>query len=310
LNSDHPSMVEFSATGYITFWNLTAGTHPTYEDGFKQLGLEEFTPTRQTPRQSLREATHDLMVGSYVLQPAHRRILKSRTINKRLAVFDVYLQQGPAELSKQSAPPPIVPAFTTRLDKNENVTLELHEGVEKIPHSSYATSLAHLQQMYRSERNTCTPSAVSKSLTATLESLNCTSLRPSRGGIHWIPESKLRKWQAVAEVVDRGSRHSAEKHVPHVHVLSVKRDKDLLIAVKQGLTHSIATAAKALVNDVQDSDLGQRAVENRQKEATILKRKVEEYEEILGETLDHLHVACDMAKTVVAEAVLSRLEDI
>ena len=310
---DHnPNTVEYSATGYITFWNLTEGSHDAYEQAFTNLALNKFTPKRQTPRQALLDATKELTNGSYVLgvndKPYH--VIKPRVLNERLPIYDVYIrEQEDVMFATQSTPPRLTPAFTTRVDADtDTIDLKYHIQLMGITQPS-SSILNHFTGLYSRARDTCTPANISKSLTSILDSFNATSLRP-RGGIHWIHEKHRSKWESVADTVSKCSFHIQNQKVPHIFIITVRRDKELVLAVRDGLTHSIASALKDLVNDVGNKDLGQRATKARQVMAIDLKKKVEEYEEVLGETLEGLHQACDMAKAVAAEAVVTKLAEI
>ena len=304
-------LIEYSAQGYITFWNLTEGSHELYEKHFFQLGYDDFCPKPQTSRTALYAATKNLLNGSYVLTQDMKEhaVMKPRKKGgnwETCPTYDVYAESAAPTINEAiNNPPVLTPAFTTSVRKDEPPELTYHRSLI-YGSSPPAGTIQHLKSTYERERNTCTPSAVSKSLKDILKAFNATSLR-ARGGIYWIPTRVFDSWKIVADTVHKCSRHHAHKRTPQVYILTVTQDLDLLNAVKEGLTKQISNELKDLVSDAQSKNLGERALQARQGQAIDIKKRLQEYEGVLGETLDNLHEACDMAKSVAAEALLNNL---
>ena len=80
-------------------------------------------------------------------------------------------------------------------------------------------------------------------------------------------------------------------------------------AVSASIRDEVTTSVKNLIEHVSDDDLGERALKAKQAAALKLKNRVQEYESILNTTMTGLKDACDLAKSVAAEATLQKQMD-
>src|SRR5581483_676890 len=143
------------------------------------------------------------------------------------------------------------------------------------------------------------PAQVSAALVAALDALGGTRLRPS-GAIYWLPEYRLDEWQGVARAVE-----AAGVGRPHaVYVLRHQLDADAVRAVRDAVVAEVAAEAERIDREVSTGGLGERALAGRRDQAEELRRKIRQYEDLLGCGLEALHAAVDRAEQAACKAAL------
>ena len=103
-----------------------------------------------------------------------------------------------------------------------------------------------------------------------------------RGGVYWLADEALGALSQVAQVV--------EAEAPGSSVFRVKTvaDEQTVRLVSSSLSHEVETEAARIQDELQSGDLGERAIETRRARLDVLQQKVEDYESLLGETMDSL----------------------
>jgi hypothetical protein len=140
---------------------------------------------------------------------------------------------------------------------------------------------------------------VSAALVEVLDRLGGTRLRPT-GAIYWLPEHRLKDWQAVAKAVEGAGvgRPSA------VYILRHQLDEDAIRAVRDAIVAEVSGEALRIDQEVSSGELGERALDHRKAQAEELRKKIQQYEDILGIGLQSLHKAVDQAEQAACKAAI------
>lgn len=125
--------------------------------------------------------------------------------------------------------------------------------------------------------------------------LKAVSLRDS-GGFYFVPRGETQeKWERVVEVV-----HS----VCDTKVLTIPAmsSEQATLAVVHALTEEVTARTKDMQEALIEARMGKRAMSTKIDSCTDMLDKINTYEELLGQKLEHLHDAVDVLKAKYVEA--------
>lgn len=251
--------------GAITYWQT--GEYialDSLKHGLEQLGLEKFVPGPRTPAAALKDALCEHFPGS------NHRVERLKEADG----FEV------VEVTRGSTSNIYRGTMVAKLDANNVIRFApLGEMAQAI----VATYNRHLGQV----RGTI----LTRSLVEIAYHLNGTRLRPE-GGVYWLPEGSLDLWAEVGGACLRSSVGGRCK----VHVIRHHLDRDAVAAVRDAIAEEVMSEARRLQADMESAELGDKAIETRRHQADALRRKIREYEEILGVGLATLKEAVDAAE--------------
>lgn len=269
------------ADGVITLWSLSDQTSlPAIETGLKALGLEAYTPHARTELAALRAALE-------VVHPGERTLIRpTKTRDGFVVVNEERREKGNDYRT----------AYVVRPLEDEAVVPSL----DFEPHPGNDTA-AKLLDEYERQRQVLPGNSVSKALIALLQHhLGATSLR-ERGGVYWLPGSKLPAWREVIQVVESSAMSGARNAV---YVYSHRMDADAVRGVFDAICGEVSQEADRLQAEVFSGELGSRAMATRRDEAKAMRTKVKLYEELLGVSLGHLTQSLEKVETSLAASTL------
>jgi hypothetical protein len=260
--------------GAVVFWSISESSdRHRLRQGFAPLGLEDYVPEPRPASAALRDALEEVLGGRQTLV---------RPLSARDGFTVVREERGVSENSYATAlvarvvgePPRLL--FEPDDDRADRVRDAYRRHADRIPAAQLSATLVKV-----------------------VESLGGTRLRPS-GAVYWVPGHRLTEWADVATVVERAStaRPSA------VYAIRHRLDADAIRAVRDAVVVEVTAEASRIAADVASGELGARALETRQKEASDLRNKVLLYEDLLSVGLVGLHRAVDDADQAAAGASL------
>ncbi len=125
-----------------------------------------------------------------------------------------------------------------------------------------------------------TASSVGVALSNAVRKLGGVPLRP-RGGIYWLPQRAVTKWEKIAKSVVDAEKHNIVFQLSTIH--DSNSAKAVLKAVELDLIRRFEEIESAL-----SGDLGDRALKTKLSQLRTLKVDIKEYETILGESFEHV----------------------
>lgn len=263
-----------SIGGGVIFWTLGEFTSRTYlQAGFAAAGLERFVPEPRPPTGALKDAL-DLILGgpTTLIRPLKTRDGFTVVSEERGDCGNAYLNTLVARID----PHTLAIAFTPLDQRAPPIVDAFNE---------------HLGLLR--------PAQVSASLVAILDSQGGTRLRPT-GAIYWLPAYQLDDWQQAARVVE-----AAGVGRPNcVYLLRHRMDQDAIRAVRDAIVTEVTLEAARIDREVASGGLGERGLENRKVQAEELRRKIHQYEDLLGGGLESLHAAVDQTEQAACKAAL------
>jgi hypothetical protein len=117
------------------------------------------------------------------------------------------------------------------------------------------------------------------------------------GGVYWLPESGLETWSKVINAFQMAGPKTK------VYCMQTVMDAETIRAVKDAIVSEVSASAGGLVEEIRSGSLGTVALETRKSRATQLHQRVKQYEEVLQDTLEHLHQVIAVAETAAASAL-------
>ncbi len=270
--------------GAVVYWGCSTTDREKLSEKAERCGFGDLVPNKRTPESALFNALKDGVPDAgvtrdYLIQP-----LKSRN-QKGFEVVEVH--KG-TERNSYSA------LFSARVHSD---TVKFSEGLW-----DYATIDGNtVQDLYDQYRRTLTGAAVGSFLVSVCQRLRGTSLRPS-GGIYWIPEDSLDRWNDVTDAVESSACDYGKSEVFRLRTLL---DAQSASAVISAITKEVTDQSDEILEGI--GELGEKALRTREERSRELKKKVEHYEGMLGESLGKLKTVCDIATKSAAHAALAQL---
>ena len=159
-----------------------------------------------------------------------------------------------------------------------------------------------LQPRFEAYNGCVTSEKMGSCLSSIVRHLGGVAVRP-RGGVYWLSDSALPKFQEVAEVI--------EQLAPGSQVFRVRTcaDEQTVRLVSSSLAHEVQTEASRIQEKLSEGSLGERAIESCQKRLKELRNKVESYEGILEQDLETLRDRLNTVYMAQVEAELSSPEE-
>ncbi len=129
-------------------------------------------------------------------------------------------------------------------------------------------------------------------------------LRPN-GGLYFLPAARVGRWREAAEVAERAGGGRSR-----CYLMQQEWTPDTVRAVRDAVTADVEAEAARLSADILSGELGEKALAARAREAAALRRKVGEFEHVLGVGLEALAALVDRVGTAhLAGELLSSLSE-
>jgi len=151
-------------------------------------------------------------------------------------------------------------------------------------------------QRFQIEKERVQASAISKSLVKIIDDLHGISLRPS-GGIYWVPQGAVAHMEKVADCF----RDACEGNLNKIYFQTTVFDDDLRESVIVGLTQSIETEVRQMLEVLNNPDIGKRAKNTKRDRCGKLLKRITGYERMFRVSLQELQ---KQVSEVEAEAML------
>jgi hypothetical protein len=267
-------VIKTNLTGCVTFWTLCESfNHDRLKAGWEALGLAEFVPAEREPLAYLREALNETAANSHILV----RPLKSKT-----GFTVVRESRGDEDNSFQTL-------FNARF---------LENGTWPIFSVTNDETLA-VEEAYRKRLGRLTNQQVAGALVKLMYHFGGTRLRPT-GGVYWLSGDKVGAWKGATEALSL----AAEGGSALTYFVEHELDADSIVAVRDAIIHEVANETRRIQEEIHSGELGEKGLMARKNEAAELKKKVLNYESILGVTLDALKKGLDSVDQSQAVAAL------
>jgi hypothetical protein len=266
--------VKTRVDGVVVYWSLaTFFSRERLLSGWSPLGLGTDVPEQRAKVSCLKDALHDVFGSSRVLIRPHAGKNGFSVVKERRGEEDnTYATVLTAKVYENSS----APVFAGDVSKADEVNAAYHQHFGRIPSQQMGAALVRV-----------------------LQRMGATRLRPT-GGIYWLPGSRLSEWESAMAAVE----NAADGGTAVGYAITHQLDGDSVKAVRDAIVHEVTSEAKRLTEEILSGDLGEKAIKSRKAEAAVLKRKVSEYEQLLGVGLDRLRKTLDSVEQTDAVAAL------
>jgi len=270
-------VVEISHTvgkGVIVYWTLAeSGDRDRLKSYWEAIGLGKFVPERRPNTAILRDALEEVFKGRFLVRP--------------LSAADGFVVVREDRGADENA---YVPVCTAKVLPGETAQPTL---------SGVGVDTVQILAAYSRLQSQMTNQQMSSALTKVVSHLLGTRLRPT-GGFYWLPGFQLDQWKLVADGVEKSSIGRAT-----CYVLQHDLDASGVQAVVDAIANEVNSESDRIAADIFGGELGKRALESRKQEAAAMRRKVAEYESLLGASLSNLTKRLDGLDQSVAVATLT-----
>jgi hypothetical protein len=261
-------------TGCVTFWTLSGWFDINrLKDCWRSLGFGDLVPEQRPALSCLRDALTEVVGGTEVLI----RPLASKT------GFVVVQEQRGTEDNEYR------PLFTARII----------EGRADPFFSLNSEETLRVLEAFHKHAGRLTAQQISSALVAVVNQLGGTRLKPS-GGVYWLPSDKIAVWEKATEAVTV----AADGGKSVAYIVEHELDPGSVLAVGDALVADVTAKTELIITEIQSGNLGTRAIASRKNEAAELRKKVEQYEAMLGVTFNNLKRGLDSIDQSQALAAL------
>jgi len=261
--------VTVAAEGAAVYWQV-GRTSRSMLNGWKAAGFDLMIPKPRTPKALLADAMGHIY---------DRRDLLVRPLAKKSAFTVVREIRGQHENDYPQV-------ATAEVNETGDVTATENQMAIQATYDELASVLPG--------------SSVTASLVKIVQALLGVSLRDA-GGIYWLPPQALAKWATVAAVAEAGAVDGDTK----MYTMRTVMDAETIRAVRDGVVAEMNTAVARILEEINGGTLGERALETKQAECMTLKRRLAEYETILGQTLAEVTESIAQANDAALHAILA-----
>jgi hypothetical protein len=102
--------------------------------------------------------------------------------------------------------------------------------------------------------------------------------------VYWLAGDKVEAWDNAMKVVGQAAVNGRSIGYLVEHHL----DENSIVAVRDAIISEVVGETKRIEEEILSGELGEKAIQSRKNEAAALRRKVVEYENILGVALGAL----------------------
>lgn len=191
-----------------------------------------------------------------------------------------------------------------QVDKGENQNIYRHQykvsvsgGAQITITPSDTALLDRIEDAFNKYLGMVSGSQVTQMLISILEKLGGIRLRKN-GSVYWLPEKQLPRWRSIADAVEQSQVSNG--CVNSVYVIRHSLGVEEVRAVRDALVAEVEAEADTIRKDIEEGELGARALNTRRQQAVALRRKVAEYESLLDVGLGFLRE--NLEKVEEAEA--------
>lgn len=269
--------VQTSVDGAVCYWTLTDfSRHEVLKQGFEAEGLGKLAPEPMPAGMALRTALSEALgTSTQLIRPLADDNAFSVVAETRGKQINDYQQVLYAKVDCKTRQIEFIP-FDDRADAIV---------------ARYNARSGHVQS-----------GQVGHSMVAVLAKMGGTALRKT-GGVYFVPGSKIDAWERVATVVER----SAVSGVNKVYMIRHSMDEAAVRAVRDAIANEILADAKRMDEELQEDELGAKAIDTRKRQCVALQDKIALYESILGESLKDLNQAVDAVQMALGRAMLHEM---
>lgn len=264
--------VKTQADGVVVFWSLAEFfNRDRLKRAWLPLGLAGDVPEPRSAVSCLKDALLEVYgTRDHMIRPLAAKNGFTVQVENRGADDNTYSTLMTAKVYGDK------PIFTGSVEKIDQVNAAFYKHIGRLPSAQVTTAMVKV-----------------------LTGMGATRLRPT-GGIYWLRGDNLAAWQSAMAGVEQ----AAEGGTAVGYAIKHDLDTDSVKAVQDAITNEVASEAARLYAEIHSGDIGEVAIKNRKAEAVVLRKKVAEYEKLLGVGLEHLRKTLDTVDQTNAVASL------
>lgn len=266
-------------SGAVTFWTAHAVDIARLRAGVLAVdaGLEDLLPEASTPLTALRQA----------LEATFPKHLVRRLSGNGFAV--VSEDKGETENEYQN--------ICAAVFENENVR---DSDIFVVSRMSYEDE-RNVRAAYNHARGTLHAHHLGTFISTILNGYLGGTLLRKAGGVYWLPEHAAEKWTAIAPAIEAAAVHAGALSIYHMQNIM---DESAIRAVRDALVSEVTAKSAKITEEIISGDLGERALQSREREAAAMIAKVARYEGLLETSLADVRDALGEVKSAAAAAAL------
>jgi hypothetical protein len=266
------SSVEFPIYGALVSWNPGDSLYDRVVAAMALAGFAELAPKPKTDYEALKEALGEIKGKDQIVQ-RHRA-------HEKHGCELVDVTRGEEENQYERK-------FGARV-VNGQIQID----------QSWRVDREAVQRRYEEAKATVSGREMSIALVDVIKSLSGVRLR-EKGSLYWLPEESLSRWCALADELEAAGK-------TEILILRTELNPRAVKHIADSLSRDVLKACEEICEEV--STMGDaEAIERRKTRAMELRGLVNKYADILGQGLDGLKRAIQLAETAAMMASMQAL---
>lgn len=282
--------VRLGIGGCVVLWRITKSTNlESLQTNLTKLGLGQFCPEARSQMSCLRSALDS------VFEPNDGEKISIQPVKGGFAVVTESRNQDVSAGEDWGTVRAVA-----RIGEDGEVTLDPYNDA----------GICAIRAAMESVARWVPAASVGKALIKIIEASGGVSLR-TEGGVYWLPQEKIAAWEVVANVFTRASAHEDAEGNPAkrtaIYALRVIADDAMIAAVGDALTAEVELELQRIEQELQESDLQDRAIENRITKTSLLLDRVKRFETAFKRPLSAL---TQQIERTTATLSISRMQSV
>jgi hypothetical protein len=294
--------VEVNSQGRMVYWTLGGKTDAErLEDALDVVGLKKYAPSSNTAKISLKLAMQSVC-------PKGVRFIRDLKGERGYSVVSQRKNPTTGELTFRVD-------FSGTTDLEGDITFRVGEdvpdGVSLSRDNTWPSreqiiyDIARVRSEALAQSTNCQASTVARSLVGIVDKLHGIPLRES-GGIYWIPEQALPRWEQVAQAF---MQYGGGSNI--IYGVKTEVDEATAFAIMDALVRDIKKEREQMEDRFNNLEHGaadsrhKRALDTMEKRIKTLHNRVKGYEGIVGKNLDGLRAELTECEQVLGFSVLA-----
>lgn len=281
--------------GTITFWRMKGDTDAAaLEQVWTAEGLDpEDLPSLPTDTVACRRAVHEQRNASTIIRPLRRRnepdgwAIVSETTDRTVHH---------------------VPTLHVLPNRIGQLTFETPDGDAVIPSPPGITrgdvhdTAREVSEAYERHLSKLSSNDMSMWFVHTVRTLDALGLKDT-GGVYFIAKPFVPTWERMVRCIRTATPHE-------VSLIPAMRTEEAIDAILSSLESEAQAEAEAMFEEVASGELGGRALKTRADRCDAIRRKVAQYERLLGRALPTLHERLtELSGSLAAAAMVAVADD-
>ena len=288
--------IQTSLAGISVFWRARPADYDLLCKNLREGGFTNVKVERKSEREALRNALKTIY--------KERRRVFLRPLGTGVVGYSVVYESVNEDGKRLSHDPDLY----VYIDQTTGVPILEGKRFENMSAENQLNVQSWIASEFSKQRKYVSGTKITALLAKYLDQLNGTPLPNGGGGLYWLNHDRIEEWTRLALCVEQSSL--SKEPGREICIYSIRANMDdpgALRAVVDGLTNNVNNRINNIKTEVISDEVGSRRLKTLGRDASNLRDRVQEYENVLGVTLTDLRKLASTAARTAASAAMQSM---